>query len=274
MIKNWCRPYFSFYDVSIYDLGEETDAVLVPAQIMQRSYFILHFVISGEGTYILRNGTKETHLPLSAGDVFAVYPYEFITYKSNPDNPMHYCWVDFNGNEGEGILEYLGFSTNNLVLHHDNPTKIYDAFLRLFNTHEKNDKYQLLLDFLFLTKTIREGSANAPNLTHQPRKDLFVRAENYIKKHITENIKASDVANFLHLDRSYFSTIFKQEYKMSPYAYIKQHKLDCAKNLLRTTDYSVQKIANMLNFSDVYAFSAFFKKNYGVSPSQFKKDLL
>ncbi len=272
MIKTWLTPYFSFNDISIYDLGEETEGAIKPNPIMQRSYFIIHFILSGEGTYTIKTADGETRKSLRAGDVFAIYPYDFISYKSNPNNPMHYFWVDFNGNEGEKILEYLGFSHNNLVFNHSDPSKVYDAFLHFFEANKQNDKYLLLLNFLSLANVIRKGNHAISEPKHQPRDALFIRAELYIQRHIMDNIKASDVASFLHLDRSYFSTIFKKEYKMSPYAYIKQHKLEFAQNLLRNTNYSIREIADLLNFSDIYAFSSFFKKHCGVSPTQYKKD--
>ncbi len=274
MIKVWHTPYFSFNDISIYDYGEETDAVMKPQPIMQRSYFIIHFILSGEGTYTIRKGTTETRIPLRAGDIFAIYPYDFIMYQSNPDNPMHYLWVDFNGNEGEKILEYLGFSHNNLTFNHNDPSKVHKAFLDFFQASKQKDKYLLLFHFFSLANVIHKGNISIDEPQHQQRDDIFIRAELYIKRHILNNIKASDVASFLHLDRSYFSTIFKKEYKMSPYAYIKQHKLEVAQNLLRTTDYSIREIADLLNFSDIYAFSSFFKKHCGVSPTQYKKNAL
>ena len=237
---------------------------------MQRSYFIIHFILSGEGTYTVKNASEEKKFALHAGDVFAIYPYDFIKYRSNPKNPMHYFWVDFNGNECENILEYLGFSHDNLVFHHNDPNSVYEAFNNFFNENKQNDKYLLMLHFLSLINVIRKGNPSISQPKSQARDALFVRAELYIQRNIMHNIKASDVANFLHLDRSYFSTIFKKEYKISPYAYIKQQKIEFAKNLLRTTNYSIRELADLLNFSDIYAFSSFFKKHCGVPPTQYK----
>ena len=109
MIKTWLTPYYSFNNLSIYDFGEETEAVIKPNPIMQRSYFLIHFIVSGEGTYTIKSASGERTVPLQAGDVFAIYPYDFIQYRSNPKNPMHYFWVNFNGNEGENILEHIKY---------------------------------------------------------------------------------------------------------------------------------------------------------------------
>ncbi len=272
MIKTWLTPYYSFNNLSIYDFGEETEAVIKPNPIMQRSYFLIHFIVSGEGTYTIHSASGERTVPLHAGDIFAIYPYDFIQYRSNPKNPMHYFWVNFNGSEGENILEYLGFSHENLVFNHNNPNNVYEMFKELFKSNKQNDKYLLMLHFLSLMNTIRKGNLSISQPKSQPRDSLFIRAELYIQRHITDNIKASDVANFLHVDRSYFSTIFKKEYKISPYAYIQQQKIEFAKTLLRTSNYSIRELADLLNFSDIYAFSSFFKKHCGVPPSQYKKN--
>ena len=273
MLKTHLSPFFAFNDISIFDLGEETEAALRPDPLMQRAHFIIHFVLSGEGTYTNYNATGETNTNLKENTVFAIYKYDSVFYQSNPENPLHYCWVGFDGSESEKILEYLGFSQQHLTFESTNPTRLYKAFLHLFETYKKKDKYSLLSDFFHLMTVLREGNPIKSSLEHESKNDLFVRMENYIKMHIMENIKATDIANFLHLDRCYFSTIFKKHFKMPPYAYIKQQKLFRAEILLRTTNYSVQEIATLLSFSDIYAFSAFFKKHYGVSPTQFKKSL-
>lgn len=273
MLKTHVSPFTAFNEISIFDLGEETEAALHPDPLMQRAHYIIHFVLDGEGTYTNYNSSGETQVQLKKNTVFAIYKYDSVFYQSNRKNPLHYCWVGFDGTESEKILEYLGFNPTHLAFECKNPEKLYKGFLHLFETYKKKDKYRLLSDFFRLIYTLRDENPMKINVEHESKNDLFVRAENYIKMHIMENIKASDVAAFLHLDRSYFSTIFKAHFKISPYAYITQQKMFRAEVLLRTTNYSVQKIASLLSFTDVYAFSAFFKKHYGVSPKQFKKSL-
>lgn len=273
MLINTITPFLSFANISVFNAGDETEAALNPDPLGQRAHYIIHFVLEGQGTYTNYNPITNTKTELKPNTVFAIYKYDSVFYQSDPANPLHYCWIGFDGEESEKLLEYIGFSPNNLTFECNSPKKLYSAFLRLFETWKKKDKYRLLSEFFNLISVLRECNTTKQKYAHESQNDLYVRVENYIKMHVMDNIKVSDIANFVHLDRCYFSKIFKEHFKVSPYAYISRQRLYRAEILLRTTNYSVQKIASLLNFSDIYAFSAAFKKRYGLSPMQFKKTL-
>ena len=71
----------------------------------------------------------------------------------------------------------------------------------------------------------------------------------YIYSHIKERITIEDLADVLGVSASYLSRLFKKEMGISISAYIRQQKIDMAKNLLRFSDYSMIDIANRLSFS-------------------------
>lgn len=75
----------------------------------------------------------------------------------------------------------------------------------------------------------------------------------------------------LGIDRSYFCSIFKRQTGYSPKQYIQNLKLEEGKILLETTDMSIQAIANLLEYSDQFAFSHAFRQNTGESPRDWRK---
>lgn len=54
-----------------------------------RDHYLIHYVISGKGTYEVNN---ETHF-LSAEDAFLVYPNTEIIYRADAKTPWEYAWV-------------------------------------------------------------------------------------------------------------------------------------------------------------------------------------
>lgn len=78
-----------------------------------REQFILHFIVSGKGTYI----TPEGSFSLSAGDVFLIRPLTEIEYFADNDDPWEYYWVNFGGSDADAILGKTDFSASSPVMH-------------------------------------------------------------------------------------------------------------------------------------------------------------
>ena len=70
----------------------------------------------------------------------------------------------------------------------------------------------------------------------------------------------------MHLRR-----IFKSAVNTTPVKYINYLRLEKAKNMLINSNYSVNEIAFSVGFEDAYYFSRLFKKEIGISPSEYKK---
>lgn len=93
----------------------------------------------------------------------------------------------------------------------------------------------------------------------------------YIRNHINENLSITDVANKVHRSNSYIINKFKSELGINIGAYISRCKLEEAKSLLSYSDKSLSYISNYLCFSSQSYFQNVFKKKYGVTPMQYRK---
>ena len=72
-------------------------------------------------------------------------------------------------------------------------------------------------------------------------------------------------------------TYYRQTQKMlqtTPAQYIQSLRITNAKLLLETTNYNVSEISNLVGYENPLYFSRFFKKQCGMSPVQFRKQLL
>lgn len=94
---------------------------------------------------------------------------------------------------------------------------------------------------------------------------------NYIATHINEPLTVNSIARILYQNRSYLSRIFKSEMGINLSDYIVERKLLEAKDLLRFSERSISEISNFLAFSSQSYFQTIFKKKYGITPLQYRK---
>ena len=96
-----------------------------------------------------------------------------------------------------------------------------------------------------------------------------------LKAHLEKSyLKKYDVCALgkaIYKSPSQATRIFKKVYGITPYSYYTTLRTHKAKLLLETTDLSVRQIALALEFGDEHCFSTFFKKQTGISPSQYRE---
>lgn len=95
---------------------------------------------------------------------------------------------------------------------------------------------------------------------------------NYIQAHANERLSVKDVAEHLGKSISYLHTHFKEETGFSVRDYIMVCKLEEAARLLKYSDRSLADISGYLCFSSQSYFQNVFKKEYGTTPMQYRKD--
>jgi AraC family transcriptional regulator of arabinose operon len=92
----------------------------------------------------------------------------------------------------------------------------------------------------------------------------------YIDNNLEKDIKIEDLAENVHFNYNYLFQYFKSHLGVTPMQYIYKRRLEKAKYLLTNTDQSLSEIALTTGFCDVFHFSKLFKKNFGISPKDFR----
>lgn len=85
------------------------------------------------------------------------------------------------------------------------------------------------------------------------------------------SITVSDLCKYFGRSKSHISHMFKSRSGMSISEYCNNLKLQDAKKLLLSTDFSVTQIAFDVGFNDVSYFIHLFKKKFGISPLKYRK---
>jgi AraC family transcriptional regulator len=73
------------------------------------------------------------------------------------------------------------------------------------------------------------------------------------------------------LSRFHFCRAFKESTGLSPHAWLRQHRLEQAMNMLRDTDVTVVSVAAELGYASQTAFAAAFRKLTGETPSDWRR---
>ncbi|MBE6025021.1 MAG: AraC family transcriptional regulator [Cellulosilyticum sp.] len=92
----------------------------------------------------------------------------------------------------------------------------------------------------------------------------------YIYTHIHDRITINEIAEYTNLSTSHLSKLFKKEVGISVSDYIREKKIETAKNLLQYSDLSLIEISNHLAFSSQSHFIQTFEKYTGFTPKRYR----
>lgn len=93
----------------------------------------------------------------------------------------------------------------------------------------------------------------------------------YLHSNYTAKINAETLALMSHYTYSYFSSAFKEVFGVSLTKYLLAIRINKASSLLSMTDMNITEIATSSGFSDANYFARAFKKETGLSPSQYRE---
>lgn len=105
------------------------------------------------------------------------------------------------------------------------------------------------------------------------KKYVVEQIVNYFEDHYSEKISLDTIAENMYLSPFYISRIFKSETGDTPIRHLIHIRLERARELLvQDREMSIQEVAAAVGYEDAYHFSKLFKKHYGKSPSQIRKE--
>jgi AraC family transcriptional regulator len=85
-----------------------------------------------------------------------------------------------------------------------------------------------------------------------------------------EDVSLAALAEDAGLSRFHFCRAFKASTGLSPHAWLRQHRLEQAKEMLREPTMSIVTVAATLGYGSQTAFAAAFRKLVGESPSEWR----
>ncbi|WP_413375000.1 helix-turn-helix domain-containing protein [Alkalihalobacillus sp. 1P02AB] len=217
------------------------------------------------------HGTTNTITPFAHMDFF-------YNHKRENSFPVIGGQLDLTGYE-ELMQPKLDDTLNIHVpvkFHPENPIEFRDKMLRMIECWQ-NDTLISHLEAQCLASELILSIFQAYSQTNY-QSPSTLRTFNWITSYlffsISESLSVSDMAQRANLSPSRFSAIFKKKFGISPYQYLLNLRIKHAKELLKTSQHSLEDITVYCGFSDVHHFSKSFKKNVGESPSVYRQNSL
>ena len=127
---------------------------------------------------------------------------------------------------------------------------------------------QWLLDYCQLIRLLVQKKRVDNNVI------LVDNAKKIVEEHFSDpDLSVESVCDALHVSTSHFSKIFKQETGRTFMNYMIGKRMEEAKKLLLQTNYKSLVIGEMVGYPEPNYFSYVFKKNCGISPAKYRKQI-
>ncbi len=117
---------------------------------------------------------------------------------------------------------------------------------------------------------MRALSPNGPEPALPEQRQLVDHATLYVETHFAEKITLEGAAQALLVSQSTLQQTFRNKLGVSFYRFVTQRRLIAAKNLI-LEGRPLTSVGEQVGFSDHSTFYRAFQKEYGISPSQYRK---
>lgn len=108
------------------------------------------------------------------------------------------------------------------------------------------------------------------NIFKQERMRTFL---SFINQHFEEDISLEDIARSANVSKTECIRCFKSVLQNTPYEYLLNYRLTKSIELLKSTDYSITKIAYMNGFKHTSHYIKYFKKKMKMTPLEYRRAL-
>lgn len=206
--------------------------------------------------------------PIRYGDVVITRPHEYHHCIYHSKTKHKHFWILFSAKNNEWILKKF-FSRekgekNLFCLDPEKTKELVDLCYRLCSDVDSDvEKYYCFFKLLRLIEQAKDG---------ENREDDDAMSKILLRIHrcYFERVTIKELAQDAYVSVSTLERKFEQYFNVSPYEYIKRVRIANVARLLLEGK-SVTESAETCGFSDVSAMITFFKKQYGVTPLQYKR---
>ncbi len=238
-LKGWCKMNINLKE---YKLSECMMGIVLPDQIIQHEDCSEDF----SGLFIaISRGFVEGVLPTMQ----QLFPL-FFMIKERP------C-VHLKSEDLESFREYHSFLWSKVKLK-DNP----------FRTEITQG---LLLALFYEIFNIYQGNNVQERVPKSRKEDLFERFLRLIYESYKEERSVSYYADKMFLTAKHLSTVVKEVSGKTAGEWIDDLVILEAKALLKSSELSIQEIADELHFANQSFFGKYFKHHTGVAPKEYRK---
>ena len=96
----------------------------------------------------------------------------------------------------------------------------------------------------------------------------------YLRAHFRERIDIEELAGLTSLSLRQFDRVFKEYYGLTPQKFLIKTRVQAACEALRREDVDLANLAIDLGFYDQSSFTLHFRRNMGITPGKFRKEII
>ncbi|MDD4689577.1 MAG: AraC family transcriptional regulator [Eubacteriales bacterium] len=153
-----------------------------------------------------------------------------------------------------------------LPLHHDMEYLFYSLYNQ-WELGQKENDLQCMSIFYNILALIAKTIVTSDN----SKSKLLYDSVAYMHAHYREiDFNITKLYEQTYITPAYYRRLFNEVYKCSPIKYLKNLRLNYAKQLLRSGYYTITEVAELSGFSASTYFSYEFKKMTGYTPSEYQ----
>lgn len=203
---------------------------------------------------------------LSAHSLVIYRPNEPQYYLFNPEIDSCYFYMHFSGSEVENILQKYELTEQVYTL--SVKSEWFEIFFNLMDTHYSNIFREGISNNLL--ETLLGILGGEIRFNTQSAKTRFQALLKTMEETCTQNLPLSYYANLMHYSETHFIRYFKKRMYHTPHYHLTKLRMEHAKTLLITTEYSIQDIAMQSGFPNARYFSRLFYKQFFMTPTNFR----
>lgn len=106
--------------------------------------------------------------------------------------------------------------------------------------------------------------------TEAEKPELLDQFISYVEMHLSHRITLGETARHFYISESTVTQTFRKKMGISFYRYVTQRRLIASKTLIET-GIPLETVAEQVGFTDYSSFFRAFKREYGISPRQYRK---
>lgn len=233
------------------------------------SSFLFFIVLEGEGTLNYDNQMY----PLKQNDCVFIdckKPY----YHSTEQNLWKLKWAHFNGPNMNAIYEKYKERGGTPTFHPNNINRYINILDNIHSTSTSSNYTKDMIIFQQLAELLSylmEDSWHQNQTKLNTKKQNLQQIKDYIDQHYQEKITLDQLSQQFFINKYYLTRVFKEQFGITINTYIQQVRITHAKQLLRFTDLSIEKIANQVGIDDSNYFIRQFKQIEQITPNLYRK---
>lgn len=104
-----------------------------------------------------------------------------------------------------------------------------------------------------------------------PLETPITRVQNQVLEHLDEAFSVERMAGLANMSARHFARLFARDVGMTPMEFLQNARIDCARNLLETSDLPLKTVAYKSGFGSVRHMRSLFAEKLGLTPAQYRE---